>query len=356
MATVPHDLTRNVLAVLALFLLIASCGWILSPFLGAIVWATMIVVATWRMMHTVQQACWGRRWIAVTVMTIGLLLVLIAPLSAAIIAIVDHADEIVGWVKTLAKDGLPLPPDWVERIPLVGERIDAAWRDLASGDTGLLAKATPYAGNTAKWLASQFGNLGLITVQFLLTVIISAIMYAGGETATDGVRRFMRRLAGDRGDVVVTLAAQAIRGVALGVVVTAIIQSLLGGVGLAIAGVPLAGILTAIMFMLCIAQLGPVIILAPAVGWLYWTGATGWGTALLVWTIFVGTIDNWLRPILIRQGADLPLLLIFAGVIGGLLTLGLIGIFVGPVVLAVGYRLVNAWIDEKHPATEGVQS
>ena len=353
MTPVPHDLTRNVLAVLALFLLIAFCGWILSPFLAAIVWAAMIVIATWRVMLTVQQACWGKRWIAVTVMTIGLLLVLIAPLSAAIVAIVDHVDEIVGWGRALAKDGLPLPPDWIAKIPLVGERIDTAWRELASGDKGLLAKVTPYVGNVAKWLAAQFGNLGLITVQFLLTVIISAIMYAGGETAADGVRRFMRRLAGDRGDIVVTLAAQAIRGVALGVVVTAVIQSLLGGVGLAVAGIPLAAILTAIMFMSCIAQIGPVIILAPAVGWLYWTGATGWGTALLVWTIFVGTIDNWLRPILIRQGADLPLLLIFAGVIGGLISLGLVGIFVGPVVLAVGYRLVNAWIDEKHPSAEG---
>ena len=350
--TPAHDLTRTVLAVLALFLLIAFCGWILSPFLAAMVWATMIVVSTWRMMLSVQAACWGRRWIAVAIMTLGLLLLLIVPLSAAIVAIVDHADEIVGWVKALAKDGLPLPPEWVARIPLAGERIDAAWRDLAQGDTGLLAKTTPYVGNVAKWLAAQFGNIGLIGVQFLLTVIIAGIMYAAGETAADGVRRFMRRLAADRGDIVVTLAAQAIRGVALGVVVTAIIQSLLGGVGLAVAGIPLAGILTAVMFMSCIAQIGPVVILAPAVAWLYWSGATGWGTALLVWTIFVGTIDNWLRPILIRQGADLPLLLIFAGVIGGLISLGLVGIFVGPVVLAVGYRLVNAWIDEKHPAGE----
>ena len=347
-----HDLTRNVLAVIALFLLIAFCGWILSPFLAAIVWATMIVVATWRMMLSVQQACWGKRWIAVTVMTLGLLLLLIVPLSAGIVAIVDHADEIVGWVRTLAKDGLPLPPEWVVRIPQVGERIDAAWRELASGGTEMLAKATPYVGNVAKWLAAQFGNIGLIAVQFLLTVAIAGVMYAGGEAAADGVRRFMRRLAAEQGDIVVTLVAQAIRGVALGVVVTAIIQSLLGGVGLAVAGVPFAGILTAVMFMSCIAQIGPVIILAPAVAWLYWTGATGWGTGLLIWTIFVGTIDNFLRPILIRQGADLPLLLIFAGVIGGLITLGLVGILVGPVVLAIGYRLVNAWIDEKQPSRQ----
>jgi predicted PurR-regulated permease PerM len=352
MTSTTHDLTRNVLAVLALSLLIAFSGLILSPFLAAIVWATMIVVATWRPMLIVERICWGKRWIAVTAMTLGLLLVLIVPLSAAIIAIVDHADGIVGWVRTIAKDGLPLPPDWVAGVPLVGERVDAGWRELASGDTGLLARITPYLGAVTKWLAAQFGNIGLVAVQFLLTVAIAGIMYACGETGADGVRRFMRRLAGERGDVVVTLAAQAIRGVALGVVVTAFVQSVLGGIGLVVAGVPLAAILTAVMFMSCVAQIGPVIILAPAVGWLYWTGSTGWGTALLVWTVFVGTIDNYLRPYLIRRGADLPLLLIFAGVIGGLISLGPLGIFVGPVVLAVAYRLVNAWVDEKHPPQE----
>jgi len=356
MTPVPHDLTRNVLAVLALFLLIAFSGWILAPFLAAIVWATMIVVATWRVMLTVERYARGRRWVAVAVMTLGLMLVLITPLSAAIVAIVDHADEIANWGRLLAKSGLPTPPEWIPGLPMVGPWIDTTWRDLASGGTELLAKVTPYVGTVAKWLAARFGQFGLVAMQFLLTVAIAGIMYAGGETAADGVRRFMRRLAGDRGDVVVTLAAQAIRGVALGVVVTALAQSVLGGIGLAVAGVPFATVLTAVMFMSCIAQLGPVLILAPAIGWLYWSGETAWGTALLVWTVPVGTIDNFLRPYLIKQGADLPLLLIFAGVIGGLISLGLVGIFVGPVVLAVAYTLINAWIDEKHPPEESTSA
>ena len=139
----------------------------------------------------------------------------------------------------------------------------------------------------------------------------------------------------------------------MGVVITALAQSLLGGIGLTIAGVPFATVLTAVMFMLCIAQVGPVLVLLPAVGWLYWSDSTGWGTFLLVWTIFVGAIDNFLRPFLIKQGADLPLLLIFAGVIGGLLSFGLVGIFVGPVVLAVAYTLVDAWVqdDQRDNAT-----
>ena len=183
-------------------------------------------------------------------------------------------------------------------------------------------------------------------IQFLLVVILSAIMYANGEAGARLVLRFGRRLAGERGENSIILAGQAIRGVALGVGVTAIVQTVLGGIGLAVAGVPFASLLSAVMLMFCIAQLGPSLVLFPAVAWMYWMGDTGWATFLLVWSIFVGTLDNFLRPILIKKGADLPLLLIFAGVIGGMLGFGLIGIFVGPVVLAVTYTQLLAWIED----------
>jgi predicted PurR-regulated permease PerM len=140
--------------------------------------------------------------------------------------------------------------------------------------------------------------------------------------------------------------------VALGVGVTAIVQSVLGGIGLAIAGVPFASLLTAVMFMLCIAQLGPALVLVPAVIWVFWSGDTGWGIFLAIWTAVVGTMDNFLRPILIKRGADLPLLLILAGVIGGLIAFGLVGIFVGPVLLAVAYKLLGEWIAEADAAPD----
>ena len=162
-------------------------------------------------------------------------------------------------------------------------------------------------------------------------------------------RRFGRGMAGEPGDRVVLLAAQAIRGVALGVVVTAIVQATLAGIGLRVAGIPFAALLGAVAFVLCIAQLGPLLVLAPAVVWLYWQGSTGAASALLAWTVVVGPMDNILRPILMTKGGDLPMLLMFAGVIGGLLAFGLIGIFIGPVVLAVSYTLLGAWIgDESH--------
>jgi predicted PurR-regulated permease PerM len=144
----------------------------------------------------------------------------------------------------------------------------------------------------------------------------------------------------------VHLAAQAIRGVALGVVLTALVHAALGGIGLMVVGVPFAILLTAVMFISAVVQVGVVPIMLGAVVWLYWTGQTTSGTVLLVWSIVIAPVDNILRPVLIKKGADLPLLLIFAGVIGGLVSFGMVGIFVGPVVLAIAYTLFTAWIDE----------
>jgi predicted PurR-regulated permease PerM len=349
-----RDLTRHTLAVLCIGLLIVACLWVLQPFLAATIWATMVVVATWPLMLAVQARVGGRRWLAVTVMTLAILLVLIGPLVLAVTTIVDNSNDIAEWAKAAVSAGVPPPPGWVERIPLVGSKILGEWRQLAAtSHEDLAAQATPYVRKVMQWFAGQAGGFGLMLLHFLLTVVIAAILYATGETAAGGIRRFARRLAADRGEASVVLAGQAIRAVALGVVVTAVVQSAAAGIGLAVSGIPYAAVLTAIIFILCIAQLGPILVLAPAVGWLYWSGDAVWGSALLVWTLLVGALDNVLRPILIKRGADLPLLLIFAGVIGGLISLGIIGLFVGPVILAVTYRLLESWVADIDRETAG---
>ncbi len=345
MSEIQRDLTRNTLAVLCILLLIAASLWVLRPFLAATIWAVMIVVATWPLLKMLEQRFDGRRGLAVAVMTLAMLLLLVVPLSFAIGTIVEHADEAARMVRKLAQSGFPPLPEWIGGLPLVGEKIASLWAQLQSAETQtLVAKAGPYAAQSGKWILAELGNFGFMLLQFLLVVVLSAVFYASGETAARKVRRFGHRLAGERGENSIILAGQAIRGVALGVGVTAIVQTVLGGIGLAIVGVPFAALLSAVMLMLCIAQLGPTLVLLPAVAWVFWTGDTGWGVFLLGWTLIVGTLDNFLRPMLIKKGADLPLLLIFAGVIGGLFGFGLVGIFVGPVVLAVTYTLLEAWV------------
>lgn len=342
-----HDLTRNTLAVLSIIGLIALSLWILRPFLPATVWATMIVVATWPWLKGLQGFFGGRRTPAVAIMTIGMLLLLVLPMWWAISTIVERSDQMIEIGKNIAQNGLPSPPDWVKGVPFVGKQIDQFWTEfVAGGAQGLLEHISPYAADTGKWVLTQFGGLGGMMVQFLLVVVVAAILYSSGEGAASLVRTFGKRLAGERGENSMILAGRAIRSVALGVGVTAIIQSTLGGIGLVVAGIPYAAVFSALMLMLCIAQLGPALVLFPAVGWMYWSGNNVLATALLVWSLMVVSLDNFLRPILIKRGADLPLLLIFAGVIGGMLSFGLIGIFVGPVALAVTYTLFQSWTSE----------
>ena len=345
----PTDLPRTTLGVLIIVALIASTIWILRPFLGAMIWASMIVVATWPVMRQLQVWLWGSRKLAVTAMIGALLLVLVLPLSLAIGTIVSNAGEIVDWAARLRSFHMPAPPAWLGTLPVVGPSAVEAWQTLAESRLAdVAAAATPYAATAVLWVAGTMQGVGWLLVQFLLTLGIAAIMYLKGETVAESLLRFGRHLAGDAGDRVVRLAAQAIRGVALGVVVTAIVQAALAGIGLAVAGVPFAPLLAAVAFVLCIAQLGPALVLAPAVAWLFWQGAAGAGTGLLLWTLVVITLDNVLRPLLMTKGANLPMLLMFAGVMGGLLAFGLIGIFVGPVVLAISYTLLGAWIDNPH--------
>ena len=275
---VRQDLSRTTLAVMCLLLLIATTLWILRPFLTAGIWATMVVVSTWPLLKSVQARLGNRRAPAVALMTLGLLLLLILPLGAAIVTIAGHADDVSALARSLAESGLPPPPAWVGGVPVVGEKIRATWASAAEGGhDGLVASLAPHAADAGKWVLSHAGSLGGMLVHFLLVVIFSSILYADGEAAARGVRRFGRRLAAERGENAVVLAGQAIRAVALGVGVTAVVQTVLGGIGLAVAGVPAAGFLSAVMLLLCIAQLGPALILFPAVGWMYWTGESGWG-------------------------------------------------------------------------------
>ncbi len=346
------DLARTTFFVLFVGALLAASLWILRPFLGPAIWATMVVVASWPLMLRVQARLWGRRSLAVAVMTLLLLLLFLVPTALAVVTIVGNADQIVDWARDAAAWRLPdTPPAWLVGLPMVGGIVERAWEQAtAFGLRDLLPRLSPYAGNLTRWFVAEVGSVGFLLLQFLITVVIAAVMYAAGEEAAAQVRRFAVRLGGPRGAGVIDLAGGAIRGVALGVGGTALVQALFAGLGLEVAGVPFAGLLTALIFMLCIAQVGPLPVMVPAIVWAFWAGHNAWAVFLIVVAAIVSTLDNVLRPLLIRMGADLPLLLIFTGVIGGLVAFGLVGIFVGPVVLAVAYTLLEAWMADGESA------
>jgi predicted PurR-regulated permease PerM len=349
----PWDITRILFAVVAIGGLIAASFWVLKPFLPAVIWAVMIVVATWPEMRRVERQLGGRRSVAVAVMTAAMVAIILGPIALAVTALIDRADEIAGWTKSLTHLSVPQAPSWVRDIPLVGVRITTWWNGIASTPPQeLAANITPHLAVIGGWLLGQAGSFVALFVQLLLTLAISAVLYAKGEAAAEWVLTFARRLAGVDGERAARLSGQAIRAIALGIVVTALVQSLVGGLGLVVAGVPHAVVLTAAMFLLGIAQIGAMPVMVGAVIWLFWQDQTLWGTVMVVWSVITGTLDNFIRPILIKKGADLPLLLVFAGVLGGLLAFGIIGLFVGPVVLAVSYTLLMAWVGEDHVAAE----
>jgi predicted PurR-regulated permease PerM len=339
------DVTHTTLSVLCIAILAAASFQVLSPFLTAILWAGIISIAAWPLALRLDASLGGRRGMTVTIITVAILLVMFVPLVLAIGTIVDHAQDIGEQIKFIQSLELPPLPGWVEHLPIVGARAASEWRTLIAMSADERATVVaPYLQSALRWMAAEAGSVGAMLLQFLLTAIITAIMLANGETIRDGTASFASRLAGQRGVDAATLAASAVRGVVLGVVGTALIQTVIGGLGLVLAGVPAAALLAAVMLFFCLAQLGPVPVLAPVVIWLYWSGQSGAGTVLLVPGLVAATIDNVIRPILIRRGAPLPLVMIFAGVIGGLIAFGVIGLFIGPVVLAVTYTLLKAWV------------
>ncbi len=346
------DLTQITISVVFILLLAVGSVWVFMPFVAALIWASIIVISTYNFMLKLQKLLWNKKGLAVTVMVLIILMVILVPIAMVVGTVIMNAGEITGWINSLSGLRVQSAPDWIVGLPVVGSQIANGWNQFASlNNDEIIKKIIPFLDDVLKWFVSQAGGFGLFMIHFLITVAICGVLYSKGEVAVNGIRKFAIRLAGERGDAIVTLAGQAVKAVTMGVVITALLQSVLGGISLAVCGVPRAGLLTAIMFILGLTQIGGLPVLLPAVIWKYASGDPVWGTVLLILAIIVGLSDNFIRPFLIKRGADLPILLIFAGVIGGLIAFGIVGLFIGPVILAVSYTLLKAWINDPKSET-----
>jgi predicted PurR-regulated permease PerM len=353
MGNIPqNDLPRTLIASGFIILMTAGCLWIMTPFLPAIIWATTLVVSTWPLLLMAQRKLGNRRSLAVVAMMIGMALIILVPLVLAFSTFLTHSDTILTWTRNIPNMKIPPPPEWMTGFPLTAG-LQNEWLSLSQkGPESLRPILQPYTRKAISGLLVAAGSTGIFFLHLLLTFVVVGILYSSGEKAADGLRRFARRLAGDRGENAITLAGQSIKAVSMGIVVTAVVQTILAGAGLMFAGVPYPGLLTAVVLVFCIAQLGPALPLLVGVGWLFLNDFNTAGSLLLAWSVFVGLLDNFLRPYLIRKGADLPFILILSGVIGGLFAFGVVGLFIGPVVLAVSFRLMQAWVNSKpieHP-------
>jgi predicted PurR-regulated permease PerM len=349
-----RDLTRIVLAVLFILGLTAGSLWVLRPFLTALVGAATIAISTWPMLTGLQRRLGGHRGLAIALLMVLLAMAILAPLYFGAVATVQSAGVLSAWVRDLPNRPMPALPDWLVGVPLVGSRLDKAWGDLAAGGGGgLKARLSAHTGDILRWLMGRLGNLAGMAVEVLLTLGIAGLLYAQGERVSAVLLRFARRLAGEHGERAARLAALATRGVGLGVVLTPLIQAILAGVGMAVAGAPHVGLLGLAVLLSCLAQAGPIPALLIPVAWLYGHGATLAASGLLAWALVVHVSGPIVRPLLIRRGVDLPMVIIISGVIGGVMAFGAVGLFIGPVLLAVATTLLQSWMDEGEEVPAG---
>ena len=334
--------------------LIAWCFIIARPFLIPIIWGAIIAVAVFHGYEWLQTGLGGRRITAAVLITLLMLVVLVVPSVLLGESLVSGARKVVDSFQG-GELHIPPPPDSVARWPLIGEPIAKAWT-LASEDLkAALRQASPLFKGFGSWIMGAVGGAGLALLQFVLAIFISGAFLANSDAAGRVTRAIAKRLVGERGLEFASVAEQTVRSVASGILGVALIQALLAGLGFLIAGVPAAGLLTLVCLIFGVIQLGVVIVLIPVVIYLFSTADTVTAVGFLIWAILVAPVDNILKPILLGRGVDVPMLVIFVGAIGGFLSAGIIGLFIGAVVLALGYKLFVAWLAQESMVDSAVE-
>jgi predicted PurR-regulated permease PerM len=240
--------------------------------------------------------------------------------------------------------GPPAPPAWLAKAPLIGKAATEKWQIFAADSAKLLQAAKRFVEPVGSWLLKAGLHLGAGLLQLALSILIAFFLLRNGPFVAQHLTTGVGRIAGERGKHLLQIAGHTVRGVVYGILGTALVQALMAGIGFLIAGVPGAALLALLTFFLSVVPVGPPLVWLPAAFWLFHQGRTGWGIFMLIWGMGVSTVDNFVKPWLISQGSDMPFILIFFGVLGGALAFGFIGVFLGPTLLAVGWRLVEEWV------------
>jgi predicted PurR-regulated permease PerM len=340
------------ISLVALVLLVAGCYLVLKPFLPAIVWAAILSATTWPLFVRLRAALRGHTGLASLVMVVLIALMLIAPFVIVGATIADNAEQLFALLQRFVAEGPPAPPEWVAQIPLAGPHLASYWGGFAH-DTARLLEELRKLADPARKLALSGGTSVLAgLLQLSLSVLIAFFFFRDGDAILARLRAAGERIAGDRARRLLAVATVTTRGVVLGILGTALAQGILMGLGAWMAGIQAAPLLGFLVFLLSPVPVGPPLIWGGAAALLIMQGATGWGIFMLVWGAgLVSTVDNIIRPLIISHGGALPFILVLIGIFGGILAFGFIGVFLGPVLIAVGFMLVKEWATAAVPAT-----
>ena len=331
-----------------LLVLVLWCFTILEPFVLIIAWGAIVAVALHPVFNKVAAALGGREKFTAILLAGSLVAMLVVPsymLTDSLVASARFLSE----ASESGEIFIPAPPEGVADLPLIGEDAYALWKEAADNLPKFLEDFTPQFKAVGAWLLSTITGTGLTILQFIISFVIAGVFLATAEKGAGATESLAIRLAGNKGPEFATLASGTIRNVALGIVGVSLLQTALLALGYLVIGLPGAGFWALITLILCIVQIGPTIVAVGAIIYVFSTADTLPASIFAVWTFVMMICDSFLKPIVFGRGASVPTLVIFLGAIGGMLAYGIIGLFVGAVVLSVGYKLYEAWLEQTPP-------
>ena len=335
--------TEVFLQISAITLLVGLCLWVIAPFVTLIVWAVIIAVAVYPAFTGLASALRGREKLAAALLVLISLAVLVVPTwlmaESSIAATQNVASSMQG-----GSISIPPPADKVADWPLIGGRLYDAWSRAAVDLEGMINQFQPQLVSAGGTVVKAVGMLMMGVVQFVISIFIAGALLLSAQSGYRTSCTIATALAGDRGRPLIDISIATIRSVSKGVVGVAMIQAFLAGIGLLVAGVPAPGIWAGLVLVLAIVQLPPLLVLGPIAVWVFSVSSTGVGVAFAIFAVIVSVSDSFLKPMFLGRGMDIPMLVILIGAIGGALSAGLLGLFLGPVVLAVGYKILEEWM------------
>ena len=337
---------ERLIGLAALALLAIGTFIILRPFISALLWAVIITYSTSGLYRRLLNRLGGRRSLAAILSTLLVAAVIVLPLALVSATLTESVARLVANAREILDKGITPPPEWLHDVPLIGVPLRDYWQTVAAGEANLAATAKPYVSVAGGWLLSIVASIGGGILELLLSLVIAFFLYRDGAAAASRLYAVSARIGSERATRALDVAGGTIKGVVYGIVGTNLVQGVLSGAGFWVAGVPGAFLLGFLCFFLTMLPLAPTFVWLPSSVWLFYNGSTGMAIALALWSFIIfNPLENVLRPYLISRGSDLPILLILLGMLGGLAAFGLLGIFVGPTILAVGYGLLIDWIE-----------
>jgi len=342
---------RNIEQAVGIAIIIAiliGCILVLKPFMVSILWAAILCFATWPVYEFLLKRMPKRVSLAAGIMTMIILLFLFVPVLIVGLTFTDNIRDAMDWLNAYRQSGLPPPPQWLAKIPLIGTKAGHYWAEVSVNSETVLNTAKPWLLKAGAWLLQHSLGLAHGVLQLAMSVLISFFFYKHGLEIAVGIQDGFKRIGGDYSQHLINVAKGTVQSVVYGIIGSSAAQGIMAGIGFAIAGVPSPVLLALVTFFFSFIPAGPVLIWAGAAVWLFSGGHIGWGIFMIIYGILgISSIDNVVRPYIISRGAKISFIIMLIGVLGGITAFGVIGVFIGPTLLTVGYTLTKEIISRR---------